>query len=119
MNLCIIQVTHPVALVAFAVGKFDLHQEKAEVAGEEIPIEFYSLPGSVAQIKEDFLLAELSNGVRYFSDLFGDYPYGRLGAVYFPRRYGQGFPSHAACDLLCLERAPMVGIVGWRSYIPP
>ena len=34
------RMTHPVALVTFGVGKFDLHEDKARVADKEIPIEF-------------------------------------------------------------------------------
>lgn len=82
----------PVTLVTFAVGRFERQTENAEVAGQKIPIEFYSV-GKFAPVKEDFLLAEINNAVRYFGELFGEYSYGRLGAVYFPAYFGQGFPT--------------------------
>jgi aminopeptidase N len=61
--------------------------------GHNLPIEFYSMPGSRAAIKEDFILAELSNSVRYFSNLFGEYAYSVFRAAYHPFGYGQGFPT--------------------------
>ena len=39
--------------------------------GDPIPLEFNSLSGSVVAIKEDFLMAELDNSLRYFTALFG------------------------------------------------
>ncbi len=119
----------PVTLITFAVGQFERHTEKAELAGENVPVEFYSAPGAFQQIKEDFVLAELSNGMRYFSSLYGDYPYGRLGAVYFPRRFGQGFPTLLLLPVEGYARLHEFAfiahegahqwwgnIVGWRSY---
>ena len=45
-------------------------------------------------VKEDFILAELSNAVRYFSSMFGEYPVSQSSAgVYHPFNYGQGFPT--------------------------
>ncbi|MFQ5926633.1 MAG: M1 family metallopeptidase [Terriglobia bacterium] len=118
-----------VALVTFAVGPLERHTENAEVAGEKVPIEFYSVSGAIQQIKEDFVLAELINGVHYFSDLYGDYSYGRLGAVYFPTRFGQGFPSLLLLPVEGYARTREFAfiahegahqwwgnIVGWRSY---
>src|SRR5205814_10098636 len=43
--------------------------------------------------KEDFVLAELNNCVRYFSLLFGKYPYPVFRAAFHPFDYGQGFPT--------------------------
>ncbi|MDA2935117.1 ankyrin repeat domain-containing protein [Acidobacteria bacterium AH-259-D05] len=121
--------TEPVSVAAFAVGKFERHTENAELAGREVPIEFYSVPGGFQAIKEDFVLAELMNGVHYFSNLFGDYPYGRLGAVYYPGSVGRGFPSllflpeegHAGLHnfaFIAHEGAHQWwgNLVGWRSY---
>ena len=119
----------PVALVTFAVGRFERYEEIAEIGDQKIPIEFYSLPSSVMPVKEDFVAAELSNGVRYFSELYGDYPYGRLGAVFFPGGFGQGFPTllllpvqgHARTSefaFIAHEGAHQWwgNIVAWRSY---
>ena len=121
--------TEPLALVAFAVGKFERHTENAEVAGQKVPIEFYSVPGGFASVKEDFVLAELINGVRYFSALYGDYPYGRLGAAYYPEPVGRGFPTLLFLPVAGFARKHEFAfiahegahqwwgnIVGWRSY---
>ena len=61
--------------------------------GRSLPVEFYSMPSNRAAIKEDFILAELSNSVRYFSSLFGAYPYPVFRGVFHPFGYGQGFPT--------------------------
>jgi hypothetical protein len=82
-----------VALDSFAVGPFERHTDTVKVGERKVPIEFYSLPSGYAPIKEDFVVAELMNGINYFSHLFGDYPYNRLGAVFFPSNFGQGFPT--------------------------
>lgn len=86
---------HPVALVTFALAPFERHTEtiKWEKGGKPIPLEFNSMPGAYLAIKEDFILAELSNSVRYFHQVFGDYPYEKYGATFHPYGFGQGFPS--------------------------
>ena len=119
----------PVALVTFVCGRFERHEETAEIDGQEIPIEYYSVSGNIQQVKEDFILAEINNGVRYFSALFGAYPYGRLGAVYFPTRFGQGFPTLLLLPVEGYARKHEFAfiahegahqwwgnVVGWRSY---
>jgi len=120
----------PVSLITFVVGRFERHAETADMGGgKQMPIEYYSPPGDIQQVKEDFILAEINNAVRYFSNLFGPYPYGRLGAAYFPTSYGQGFPSLLLLPVegyalrqefafLAHENAHQWwgNIVGWRSY---
>jgi hypothetical protein len=85
----------PVALITFALGPFKRHNEsiKWEKGGDPTPLEFNSLPGDLAAIKEDFIIAELNNSVRYFTSLFGAYPYPSFGAAFHPFGFGQGFPS--------------------------
>lgn len=85
--------TFPVAFTSFAVGPFERHNGEAKVGGRSIPIEYYSLPSSMAPIKEDYVVAELANHVQFYSELFGEYPYPRLGATFFPAGFGQGFPT--------------------------
>ncbi len=88
------RLDQPVALTSFGVGPYEIHKDAAKMNdGRKLPIEFYSMPGSRAHIKEDFILAELSNCVRYFSSLFGEYPYPVFRGVFHPFDYGQGFPS--------------------------
>jgi Peptidase family M1 domain len=83
-----------VALTSFSVGPFEIHKDTAKMGdGRSLPIEFYSMPGGRAAIKEDFILAELNNCVRYFSSLFGNYPYPVFRGAFHPFGYGQGFPT--------------------------
>ena len=69
------RLEQPIGLVTFAVGPYEIHKDIAkEDNGKALPIEFYSMPGSQAAIKEDFILAEMNNSVRFFSKMFGEYP---------------------------------------------
>ena len=125
------QLTQPVPLVTFGLGPFKRHQEliKWEKGGPDTPLEFNSLPGDLMAIKEDFILAELNNSVRYFTALFGAYPYASFGAAYHPFDYGQGFPTllmipatdqanKRTFQFIAHETAHQWwgGIVAWRSY---
>lgn len=125
------QMTYPVALVTFAVGPFKRHNDsiKWEKGSAPTPLEFNSLPGDYLAIKEDFILAELSNAVRYFQLLFGDYPYPTFGAAFHPFGFGQGFPtllmippadraSKYTYAFIAHETAHQWwgNIVAWRSY---
>lgn len=119
----------PVTLLTFGVGRFERHAETVRRKEGDLPIEFYSMPGSIMAIKEDFMLAELINSVQFFSALFGPYPYAKFGAVFHPRPFGQGLPS-----MLLLPRSDSAekhtyafiahetahqwwgDIVAWRSY---
>ncbi|HTS37444.1 MAG TPA: M1 family aminopeptidase [Candidatus Solibacter sp.] len=84
----------PVALTSFSVGPYEIHKDVAKMAdGSSLPIEFYSMPGYRMAIKEDFILAELNNCIRYFSSLFGPYPYPVFRGAFHPFGYGQGFPT--------------------------
>lgn len=85
----------PVKIATFAVGPFQRHAQmvKWDKGGEPIPVEFSSLPGRYAPIKEDFILAEMDNSLRYFSLLFGKYPYPVFSAAFHPYGFGQGMPS--------------------------
>lgn len=88
------RMAQPIALATFAVGPYEIHKDKAkEDNGEDLPLEFYSMPGSRAVIKEDFILAEMSNCIRFFSKLFGPYPYALFRGVFHPFNFGQGFAT--------------------------
>jgi len=125
------QMSQPVPLVTFALGPFKRYQEliKWEKGGPDTPLEFDSLPGDLRAIKEDFILAELNNSVRYFTALFGTYPYPSFGAAFHPFNFGQGFPSllmipatdranKRTYQFIAHETAHQWwgGIVAWRSY---
>ncbi len=88
------RMDQPVPIASFAVGPYEIHKDIAkEEGGKQLPIEFYSMPGNRAAIKEDFILAEMNNSVRFFSKLFGEYPYPLFRGVYHPFNFGQGFPT--------------------------
>jgi len=88
------RMDEPVALATFAIGPFKRHAESRKMNdGRQLPIEYYSMPGSVMAIKEDFILAELGNCVDYFSAMFGPYPYSSFRAAYHPFSFGQGLPT--------------------------
>ncbi|HKX84709.1 MAG TPA: M1 family aminopeptidase, partial [Pyrinomonadaceae bacterium] len=84
---------HPIALATFALGPFVRHSEVTTVdgIGVRIPLEFNSV--GTMPLKEDFIIAELNNSLRYFYKLFGAYPYAKFSASYHPYGFGQGFPS--------------------------
>jgi aminopeptidase N len=125
------QMQLPVALVTFALGPFKRYNDniKWEKDGSLTPLEFNSLPGDLAAIKEDFIMAELSNSVRYFTSLFGSYPYPSFGATFHPFGFGQGIatmlmipPADRASKFTYLFIAHETAhqwwgnIVSWRSY---
>jgi len=124
------KIDNPVALMTFAVGDFNVAAQTISMeSGAVLPLDFYYPPAGVAVTKPDFILNELSNAVRYFVALFGTYPYPRLGAVFHPYHYGQGFatllriPNAAYNDeeafrFLAHETSHQWwgNIVSWRSY---
>ncbi|HZE68754.1 MAG TPA: M1 family aminopeptidase [Pyrinomonadaceae bacterium] len=91
------QMQQPVALVTFALAPFERHTQMVRFdqggVGDPIPLIFDSMPGSMMAIKEDFIMAELDNSLRYFTALFGKYPYPVFGAAFHPFNFGQGFPA--------------------------
>lgn len=88
------RLDQPVAMASFAIGPFERHAQKIKwESGGETPLEFCSLPGSMMVVKEDFILAELDNAIRYFSALFGKYPYPNFGAAVHPYGFGQGLAT--------------------------
>ena len=127
----------PVALVTFAAGEFQVHTDKAKMdTGTELGLDLYTLSGELCEafrcpglVNSGFVLAELNNSLRFFSALFGPYPYARFGATYHPYPVGRGFPT-----MLMLPKADTDSkftysfiahetshqwwgnIVAWRSY---
>jgi hypothetical protein len=127
------RMQQPVTLVTFALAPFERHSQMVKWeqggVGDPIPLEFNSLPGSMMAIKEDFILAELDNSLRYFTALFGKYPYPTFGAAFHPFNFGQGFPtllmipstdraSRYTYVFIAHETAHQWwgDIVSWRSY---
>jgi hypothetical protein len=132
------KLAEPVAIVVFALGPFQRFKETLtwEQGGGTIPLEFYSVPPSSfpagstrSGVKEDFIMAELSNSVRYFAEQFGRYPYASFGAAFHPFNFGQGFPTLLMlppADLATKEAFAFIAhetahqwwghIVLWRSY---
>jgi hypothetical protein len=91
------QMKEPIPLATFALAPFKRYSQNVRFdqggVGEPIQVEFNSLPGSRAAIKEDFIMAEIDNSLRYFTTLFGKYPYPVLRAAFHPYGFGQGLPS--------------------------
>ena len=87
----------PVAFTTFAVGPFERKSKQVAFEGRSapIPVEFSSVPARVLQgtnmvaVNADLILDELDNDVRYFSALFGPYPYDSFGATFHPFGFGQ------------------------------
>jgi hypothetical protein len=127
------RMSEPVALATFALGPFEIHKQNVRWdqggSGDPLSIEFSSLPGSVKAIKEDFILAEMDNSLRYFTMMFGKYPYSSFGGAYHPYFFGQGFPgllmipaadsdNERTFSFIAHETAHQWwgNIVAWRSY---
>ena len=127
------RVDQPIPLLTFALAPFEAHSQTVRFdqggVGDPIPIEFDSLPGGYKAIKEDFILAEMDNALRYFTSLFGRYPYPAFRAAFHPFSFGQGFPS--LLMIPATDRASKYtyvfiahetahqwwgDIVSWRSY---
>jgi len=125
------RMAQPVALSVFAIGPFERKTQSIQWDNGDppIPLEFNSVPSRVFPIKEDFILAELDNSVRYFKAMFGKYPYEGFGAAFHPYGFGQGFPSMLMIPptdraekytyaFIAHETAHQWwgNIVAWRSY---
>jgi peptidase M1-like protein len=127
------RLNRPVPLITFALAPYERHSQMVKWdqggVGDPIPVELNSLSGSVMAIKEDFILAELDNSLRYFTSLFGKYPYPAFGAAFHPFNFGQGFPtllmipatdrsSKYTYVFIAHETAHQWwgDIVSWRSY---
>lgn len=123
------RMIHPVALMTFALAPYVRHNEtiKWDNGDPPIQLEYNSLSG--VDIKEDFIMAELNNSVRYFHSIFGKYPYESYGAAFHPYGFGQGFPSMIMIPptdsaskytyaFIAHETAHQWwgNIVAWRSY---
>lgn len=123
------KIDSPVALVTFALGPFERHEETLTDRGMKVPVEFHSLSGGAIAIKEDFIVAEMMNALNYMSAMFGEYPYPRLSGVFHPYGFGQGFAtlllipnsdnaSKYTYSFIAHETAHQWwgNIVAWRSY---
>ncbi len=123
------KMLRPVSFVTFAMGPFKRYTQeiKWDTGEKPIPLEYNSI--TYIKIKEDFILAELNNSVRYFHALFGQYPYENFGAAFHPFGFGQGFPSMLMIPgtdsankytyaFIAHETAHQWwgNIVAWRSY---
>jgi peptidase M1-like protein len=125
------RMDQPVALVVFAIGPFARHSQNVnfEAGGPAIPLEFSATQRSVLQVRENFIIEELDNSIRYFASIFGRYPYAGFGAALHPYNFGQGFPTllmlppadsgtKEAFQFISHETAHQWwgNIVAWRSY---
>ncbi len=84
----------PVTLASFAVGPFERRTEMNDMAdGPPLPVEFYSMPAAIQHVESPFVLAEMRNGINFFSALFGQYPFPVFRATIHPFLFGQGLPT--------------------------
>jgi hypothetical protein len=80
----------PSPFIKFAIGDdFVRYQTEAKIGDRTVPIEF----DGPRAVKSDFIGAELNNALRYYSALFGPYPYDNLHAVNHGAGYGQGMAT--------------------------
>ncbi len=88
---------NPVSFATFNAGRFEKYSEKFKVGSKDKPmdltIDLYSVPSSVAPIKENFVASELSNALSYFSNNFGPYTFGDFRAAVHPFSSSKGFPT--------------------------
>lgn len=123
------QMNFPVSFVTFAMARFLRKTEMIKWDTGEPPTKLEYNSVDFIPIKEDFIMAELNNSVRYFHALFGKYPYETYGAAFHPFGFGQGFPSLVMIPgtdrankytyaFLAHETAHQWwgNIVAWRSY---
>ncbi|MGD0580506.1 MAG: M1 family aminopeptidase, partial [Bryobacteraceae bacterium] len=82
----------PVAFTTFVVGDFGRYSRPADA--KTPPVNYYYMAGRfLVKESENEMLTELSNAVRFYSELFGPYPFEQASAVLHPRQFGQGVPS--------------------------
>jgi hypothetical protein len=127
------ELHQPIALLTFALAPFQRHAQmvkwEAGGVGDPTPLEFNSLAGSIVAIKEDFIMAEMDNSLRYFTSIFGKYPYPTFSGAFHPFNYGQGFPTLVmipSADSASKHTYAFIAhetshqwwgdIVSWRSY---
>jgi hypothetical protein len=126
------QMTQPVALVTFGLGAFKRHKGAInwDNGAAPTPLEFTEVQTDVIAIRENFILAELNNSLKYFARLFGSYPYPAFGAAFHPYDFGQGFATlllipvtresntKAIYQFIGHETAHQWwgNIIAWRSY---
>ncbi len=80
-----------VPFAGFGIGRFNVATGKAPKTNTEL--RYYTPSLGLSKEKQTFLMTEFGNGVDFFSELFGSYPYGELKGVYHPRPFGQGFST--------------------------
>ena len=119
----------PISFATFASGKLERYNQQRKLKFGDMNLEFFKVPSSVENIKEEFVLTEFGNALDYFGEYFGNYPYEIFRGTMHPFNFGQGFPT-----MLLIPRADAANravfsfishetshqwwgnIVAWRSY---
>jgi hypothetical protein len=134
------KMDQPIAKASFAAGIFERHPKKRtpkydldlDLGSRKVLIDYYSLPGEVIPIKEDFTIAELSNCLKFFQKYFGPYPFDYFRAVIQPWMIVEEqrsiptqvmIPKADSADKMVFEyianmtsRQWWGDLVSWRSY---
>jgi aminopeptidase N len=87
------RMDQPVRRVGFTAGYFKIKTDTTKIEnGNNVGLEYYK-ERDAADPTSPFVLSELGNGVRYFTTLFGPYPYSRISAINVSTPYTENFPT--------------------------
>jgi len=83
----------PVRGATFVVGYYKARSETTKLSsGNNVDLEYYALR-KYSDPTFHFVLSESGNCVRYFSTLYGPYPYSRLSAISLPYQPHRSLPT--------------------------
>jgi len=78
----------------FVIGTFSIYSGEISLAGKTVPYAFYTgnnLSRMPAEFREAFENAK--KAAEYFSEIFGEYPYAKLGFIFSQQRFNMEYAS--------------------------